>query len=377
VWNIAETYGVQTLSAQCPASQTREDNRSTLQAEIVRWGAAIVALQECPSRGALGGWRSRIPQREVRRRRVRGSCVCVCVCVCADRVGFARDIFACCLCVSRCVCRRGILWRKIRLVAVRLAPRGLGAAMCGKELRAALRGSEQGTLVVVGDVSVSEQEANDRSDHHWLSAASCDGFSRDPALRKYYASKKGSSSAPKRACAAIACGSAVVCSRVRTWSGRIVVFCDGRDFMLSENFGVLALLRVRSCRAGEASVACARVLHGALGQARDRAAQAEGRLVRERREENSIYPADKAGHSAFERISIKFEGFASAAGPLRSPAAQQIGGPADCCSVEVVEDSSFGARLVCKGFLVGCLVGWLIGWLVGWLADWLAGWLIG
>jgi hypothetical protein len=52
-----------------------------------------------------------------------------------------------------------------------------------------------------------------------------------------------------------------------------------------------------------------------------------------------------------------FEGCASAAGPLGSPTAQQIGGPADGCSVEVVEDSSFVARLVCKGSLVGWLVG--------------------
>jgi hypothetical protein len=58
---------------------------------------------------------------------------------------------------------------------------------------------------------------------------------------------------------------------------------------------------------------------------------------------------------------VLFEGFASAAGPLTCPAAQQIGGPADCCSVEAVEGSSFVARLVCKGSLVGCLVGWLVG----------------
>jgi hypothetical protein len=74
---------------------------------------------------------------------------------------------------------------------------------------------------------------------------------------------------------------------------------------------------------------------------------------------------------------LLFEGFASAAGPIRSPAAQQIGGPADCCSVEAVEYSSFVARLVCKGSCVGWLVGWLIGWLAGWLAGWLIGWLVG
>jgi hypothetical protein len=56
-----------------------------------------------------------------------------------------------------------------------------------------------------------------------------------------------------------------------------------------------------------------------------------------------------------------FEGFASAAGPLTSPTAQQIGGPVDCCSVEAVEDLSFVARLVCTDSLVGCLVGWLVG----------------
>jgi hypothetical protein len=38
---------------------------------------------------------------------------------------------------------------------------------------------------------------------------------------------------------------------------------------------------------------------------------------------------------------------------LTSPAAQQIGGSADCCSVEAVDDSSFVARLVCKGSLSG------------------------
>jgi hypothetical protein len=87
--------------------------------------------------------------------------------------------------------------------------------------------------------------------------------------------------------------------------------------------------------------------------------------------------APQASNSQYtSNILLIFKGFASAAGPLRSPAAQQIGGLADCCSVEAVEDSSFVARLVCKGSLVGCLLGWLIGWLVGWLAGWLAGWLV-
>jgi hypothetical protein len=73
-------------------------------------------------------------------------------------------------------------------------------------------------------------------------------------------------------------------------------------------------------------------------------------------------------------IFVIFEGCASAAGPpLRSRTAQQIGGPADCCSVEAVEDSSFVARLACKGSLVGCVVGWAVGWLVGLLVGWLVG----
>jgi hypothetical protein len=42
-----------------------------------------------------------------------------------------------------------------------------------------------------------------------------------------------------------------------------------------------------------------------------------------------------------EIVVLIFEGCASAAGPLRTPTAQQIGGPADCCSVEAGEDSSF------------------------------------
>jgi hypothetical protein len=42
-----------------------------------------------------------------------------------------------------------------------------------------------------------------------------------------------------------------------------------------------------------------------------------------------------------------FEGFAFAAGPLTSPAAQQIGGPAACCSLEAV-DANLRSLLSCS-----------------------------
>ena len=52
-WNISTAPGCRNKSAKAPESWTEEGNLERIEQEVLRWGADVVALQECPSERPL------------------------------------------------------------------------------------------------------------------------------------------------------------------------------------------------------------------------------------------------------------------------------------------------------------------------------------
>ena len=159
-WNVSEARGVRTRSVQAPDTWTEAENREAVQREVLRWDADVVALQECPSARAL-------PMLVADRYRLVGSSR-------ETHAGFVHLYV-----------RQGwdapveplpsevpgvagvIVVNDVRVVvvAVHLEPTHLGAALRGKQLRGVLLGRDQETVVVMGDMNMSEKDATERARH--------------------------------------------------------------------------------------------------------------------------------------------------------------------------------------------------------------------
>ena len=128
-------------------------------------------------------------------------------------------------------------------------------------------------------------EAKDRLRHHSLTDADYDGCSWDGGVSRYAAAdadeRRQRGQRYDRVCFR---GAAWACAYL---TGKIRWFHEGRDFVLSDHFAVMALVSVHTAHLERSGMAIVRELRAQLVRSRDREAVAERHVERQRSREGA------------------------------------------------------------------------------------------
>jgi len=272
-WNIASA-GSPGKSEASPKFWTKADNLQTIQAELLRWDADLLSLQECPRGETLP---------ELRR--------------CYDLVG-AADAHAG---EVRLYAKKGISIQRTdaraaplvsadfthaglsaRVIAAHLAPSAAGAKERLDAVASAVNSAGAGAadaFILVGDLNVgSDEECQAWCRTHHLHDAVYASKSWCPKYNRYY--RKSDYNGPginfdRFLWRGAAWATSVLVGKGRIWS-------EGVDFCLSDHYAVLTHVDVHESHRKVALRHEADTRKGRLGQARDADFMAEAALVRER-----------------------------------------------------------------------------------------------
>ena len=267
-WNIA---GEQT-SASGPAWWTTEDKIAAMRREIGRWDPDVVALQECPGPDRWAGLDDSMEQVGAARAHAGFVHLYVKRVVPSERVGVTAK---CPWVVAELKLRGGT----VKVASVHLAP-GEGAAEERlKQVRQIAKICGGGSVVVLGDLNVREDEMEDVRKAGEFFEAMYAGKTWDPRRNGFDGDLKLQRDVAGQAFDRILYVGGVFVQSYMVGVGRL--FSDGVGFCLSDHYGLLGMMDVHECHGGTGARAEVSRRRLALSRLRDLACAKEQSLVLE------------------------------------------------------------------------------------------------